>query len=569
MTRLFDFSLERHGLEEVRFLVQRSVLPSNGDLECKFFDGLTNLRRHPAGATLAVALKSISETSEVVVVIRNSDLVLDEDLPARIASAIRRTAELGDWALAGAGGLGVMERRHLALYASEDPAIPESAGLQPLIDLMPDIYIANASFVRTLDNKLFHRLDQALEPAIAVQGYLSGLVSVFVPELTAGINGRLMTRDFTQLSSELSQWFSGRIVEHSINTLSGPVRLHDDVDKDSADLKPVDLQQAVDTTIRSHTEAPSLTIITRTRFERMHLLRRMLTSISRARHDEMALEIVLSTDAKPEFAEETFKNLQQDFVNLKLRLKLNPPIGHSRVTNLMAGVQVASGEYLMFLDDDDYLDLFAFDTMRSATFAGNRPVIALTSNVHEETWEETPSGRWILSHSAEMSSYPASGWRKMFMGVNKLPICALIFTRTRLRARLKSFRLKHDLSEDYALFLLMLTDPELPAIYECAEPAVHISLRGSENSVLMVDRRPWVQDITRFLTDLTRSRSVTTAGRWELLTDTTNEPARESEFKASADAQILLEQRNNEIRLLRTEVQRLREFNSIAKENAA
>lgn len=569
MTRLFDFSLLRHGLEKVRFLVQRPELPCNGDLESAFLEGMKSLHRYPVGASLAAALRDVSESSDMIVVIRNADLVLDSDLPMRIASTIARAKSLGDWALAGAGGLGVMDQRHLALYASEEPAIPENAGLQPLIDLMPDIYVVNASYVRTLDREFFSRLDQALEPALAVQGYLDGVVSIFSPELTAGINGGLLTRDFVQLSTELSQRFSGKLVEHSINTLSGPVRVNGDVNAGKATGTTVDLHQAIEAAISKHSEAPSLTIITRTRFERMHLLRRMLTSISRARRDEMALEIVLSTDAKPELAEATFKTLQKDFVNLKLRLKLNPPAGHSRVTNLVAGVQIATGEYLMFLDDDDYLDLFAFDTMRSATFAGNRPVIALSSNVHEETWEETPSGRWILSHSAHMSTYSAASWRDMFQGVNKLPICGLVFTRTRLRARLKSFRLQHDLSEDYALFLLMLTDPELPAIFECAEPAVHISLRGTENSVLMVDRRPWVQDITRFLTDLTQSTSVTAAGHWEMLTRSGNISARNSELTTSTDMHSLLERRSDEIRLLQKEVHRLRAMNPMAKEKAA
>ena len=79
----------------------------------------------------------------------------------------------------------------------------------------------------------------------------------------------------------------------------------------------------------------------------------------------------------------------------------------------------------------------------------------------------------------------------MFSGINKLPICGLAIPRARLEARLRAFEFRHDLSEDYALFLLVLTDPDLPGVHECPKPIAHISIRDSENSVLMHDRRPW------------------------------------------------------------------------------
>ena len=149
MTRLFDFSLERQGLEGVRFLICRNELPCNGDLESAFFDGLSNLRRHPTCTPLSTVLFELARTSQHVVVIRNPQLVLDADLPRRIATTIASLGGIGDWALAGAGGLGPNNRRHIALYASAQPAIPEYAGLQPVIDLMPDLYLVNACLLYT------------------------------------------------------------------------------------------------------------------------------------------------------------------------------------------------------------------------------------------------------------------------------------------------------------------------------------------------------------------------------------------------------------------------------------
>lgn len=568
MTRLFEFSLHRPGLGSVRFLIARDALPCNGDVESLFLDGLSDLQRHPGTAPLGSVLTQVAQSWDRIVVVRNPDLVLDAELPGRIATALRSLDPVGPWALAGAGGLGLADRRHLALYASENPAIPEYAGLQPLIDLMPDLYIVNGAYLRDLPPARIARLDAALEPALATQGYLDGHVSVFAPDLTAGINGGLMPRDFVRVTAEMGTAFGDRLSGRTLATLSGPVRLDaTQIGKPPAE-PACDLDEIIGSVVAERCDAPAISIVTRTRFQRPHLLRRMLASISRARCTRTPLEVILSTDLDEALATEAFECLQRDHVNLDLKLRLNPAVGHSRVTNLMGGVAAATGDYVLFLDDDDYIDLFAFDAIRPAFFAGNRPVLTLTSEVHEETWEETPSGRWVLSHSMQISGYPATGWRRMFSGVNKLPICGMLIPRACLQARLETCVLRHDLSEDYALFLLLLTSPDLPAIHECAEPVAHISMRGSENSVLMRDRRPWVQDIARFLSELTQAAPVAGPGLWSLLAER-DHPEPEQPTQSTVEFQQQLTRRNQEIAMLRQELAHLRASVDPARESAA
>ena len=154
MTRLFDFSLQRQGLQGVRFVICRSEVPSDGDLEFSFFDGIADLHHRACGTSLSNLLVRLAETSETLVVIRNPRLVLDADLPRRITRALERLDGIGGWALAGAGGLGLNDRHHMALYASACPAIPEYAGPQPVIDVMPDFYMVSAGFVRSLPTPL-------------------------------------------------------------------------------------------------------------------------------------------------------------------------------------------------------------------------------------------------------------------------------------------------------------------------------------------------------------------------------------------------------------------------------
>jgi hypothetical protein len=185
------------------------------------------------------------------------------------------------------------------------------------------------------------------------------------------------------------------------------------------------------------------------------------------------------------------------------------------------------------------------------------------STVHDEEWTETPSGRHILSRSAERMTYPASGWREIFSGVNCLPVCALVMPREALIARLDAFTFDHDLSEDYALFLLVLTDPGLPEIVELPGGFGHISLRAhDQHSVTMADRRPWVRDIALYLADLTRSAAVAGPGQWALLTQSgavgNTAAAAAIDTKTIAELRAGLAERDRDLRLMRSENARLR-----------
>ena len=101
MTRLFSIMLDKPGLENVGFLLNRETMPCNGDLECAFLDGITALQRHSANASLTATLFDLCTSCEAVVVVRNPDLVLDADLPARLAKGTGREFpfhEAGEWA---------------------------------------------------------------------------------------------------------------------------------------------------------------------------------------------------------------------------------------------------------------------------------------------------------------------------------------------------------------------------------------------------------------------------------------------------------------------------------------
>lgn len=85
----------------------------------------------------------------------------------------------------------------------------------------------------------------------------------------------------------------------------------------------------------------------------------------------------------------------------------------------------------------------------------------------------------------------------------------------------------------------------------------------------MRDRRPWVHDIMRFLSDVTQSRGVAGPGQWALHSTSSNNPRAGFESCALSETQDLLRKRDREIQLLRRELQELRRIDCIETETAA
>lgn len=555
MPRTFTFGLDRPGLTGTRFLIERDTLPDNGDMESAFLDGVHDLERHPDDQPLAAVLHDLAGTGcQTIAVLRNPALVLDAGLPQRIAAAIGALPPPGKWSIAGAGGLGLHDSRHLAFYASRTPAIPGPPGTSPLIDVMPDLYIVDATFFLTAFHDQAALPDAAFETILAIEGYLAGRAALFTPHLSAGIDGVLKARDMDVLTRELTARYSRQLAGQTVRTLSGDIAIPPSPERAPAPMPALD--RAIETVVAGLSSAFSVSVVVRTQFTRIHLLERLLSSLGRARIPEIDLEIILSSDADRKLAEAETSRLAAHHVNLTIRLQHNAATRHSRVDNLVGGARAALGDYVVFIDDDDYVDLFAFKSIRGARFCGRQPVIVTDTELHAEEWHSTPSGRWVLADSRPHDRHPARGWRDMFSGINRLPICAVMVPRERLLARLDCHRIAHDLSEDYALFLLLLTDPALPEIVEIPSTFCHVSIRGDDNSVTMPDRRPWARDIAAHLSDLTANQAVAGPGVWQLLARASREDA--AGDAVTRDLRQTVEKLQTNLALARREIQRLR-----------
>ena len=184
----------------------------------------------------------------------------------------------------------------------------------------------------------------------------------------------------------------------------------------------------------------------------------------------------------------------------------------------------------------------------------------MASHVVEEEWHKSSTGSYVLSKSSISNTYYGDKWRNLFHGVNQLPICAIVAPASWMRARVKDFSFQHDLSEDYALHLLLLTAPDLPRLHELGDVLCNISIREDQsNTVTMTDRRPWVRDISNFLNDLLLQNGPIGNGTLQLLSGAQgvqSPPGSAAEIKSLRDQNRKL---NKDILGLTREIRSLRE----------
>jgi glycosyltransferase involved in cell wall biosynthesis len=498
------------------FLVGCHDVRSQDDKEYDIEDGILDVLRNTDVSLLVVG--------------RNKKTILDSSLRSRVLQALSELQRFkGTWMLASPGGLGATGDKYCSMYSSTDPFLLVNRWMMPIVDTTLDLYVLNAEALREFyADRRWLRVGSLFEVAVILYGYERKAISFYLPNLACAINGPFLSRDPIKFLEDASRYFDSAD-SVTLQTLMGEISVPPIAEKPAHQSVAASVAHSpfkkriyreISTLLEQHTAPISLSIVTRTQFKRLALLRRLLTSIVTASYEKVMLEIVLSTDVAGAVAQKKFALIKQEFPMLNLRLVTNRERGASRVRNLVGGAKAAKSDYIWFVDDDDYVHYSSLSSFSREIFSDYRPLVFAQTQAVEEVWEGGDDSEFpILVSSSPSTFWDSDGWRNLGRGVNHVPICGAIIPRSLLVSCLKSFDFSFDLSEDYTLFLLLLAAPTLPKIVSAKFIGCVVSLRAvGENSVTAIDRTRWCRDIHGFLFDLLFSPTGSEVGKWDVIT---------------------------------------------------
>lgn len=131
------------------------------------------------------------------------------------------------------------------------------------------------------------------------------------------------------------------------------------------------------------------------------------------------LEILVLNDG----SQDETKNIVDLYAHLDKRIvpihKNNEGVAKTRKT----GIEKASGDYLFFLDGDDYLPINAIETLLKETLSNNAEISA--GNIREEF-----SDGFKTVNPLDDESFTANNFIKKFLANKMLSLCGILFTRT-------------------------------------------------------------------------------------------------------------------------------------------
>ena len=511
-----------------------------------------------------------------IMVCKNSQCVFTQKLLSSYSQLLGSLSEnyKDSWALASPSGLDSTGQRLIASYYAQAPCFPTARTSRLLRDTFVDFYAINPRILQRLKSHIPVHVSDGFELVYLNVALLNHVPSLSLPGLSCPVNGGMMSRDLSIVIDDLKETKLLSTRQQLIPSLMGDLLLEPKPcstnSEPNFDTAIEDVDQALTTMMNNNGFYITVSVVVRTCFKRMPLLRRLIASLLQAQTDGIGIEIVISTDIEKKQAIAFYTQIAENHHDLNLKLVTNEhTVENSRVRNLLGGIEACKFDYVWIVDDDDYVAAESFTHIRKVLYHNTPSFIFCDSAIMTETWHHTDK-RSVLTSAHQTGHYSGSNWRYLFSGVNQTPICGFISPREYLQERIKHIPMQYDLSEDYALILGVLASVQLPPIVEINKPMCHISVReGSDNTVTMHDRRPWTADIHGFLRDLLSNNEIASEGFWSLLVSRSQLEAPLKAYTDDALAKTIekLRDRNRQLeksnRLLQAEIRDVRLANTV------
>ncbi len=257
---------------------------------------------------------------------------------------------------------------------------------------------------------------------------------------------------------------------------------------------------------------PTISVVVRTATSRPAMLERNLGALAGEHAESPLLEVIVTSTAGEDSLTDIIADASRRHASLPLvALPVESDEAASRSAAMLGGLSAARGDYVWYVDDDDWVAPGSVERIKDAVHAADRPILIGAVEAYDESWE----GDQLLD-AALARRYLPREWYRAFTGWNFLPNCSLVIPREIAMGRVSAAPPHSDLGEDYALQLLLFTAPG-STVHVIDETIANISWRKDGDSVVaMEDRTPWLRDLSSHISDLSNDPTVSTAGWWRL-----------------------------------------------------
>lgn len=441
---------------------------------------------------------------------------------------IELDAKFTHWGVCGNAGISI-DGKHVFRHVSDPHGGPDPGlDINPVLAVDGNLLLLNLPALRAAGVSLpdfegFHGYDIAL----SLECWLAGLPVLCDRRLLVIHKSGGNQRDFDVYcqGEAFTSYLATRLINHRVPTLNGPIDLRHAQNYAYLDYGHQadprrDVVAAFDSTLATcRRDKPTLTIVCRSQLDRPELLERAMMTFSAATLEApelVTINVLLVSDRPAQALVAEGNRLVALFPGLPLQtLPFNTDSGrYSRVAALFAAIEHCQGDYLWFVDDDDYVHPPAIRPLARCLAAGIPRLVVGHARRFEERWSsDTPR---VLRESVELERLPAEGIYRAFEGDNHTPICAAVLPLTVLKNRLALVAARGDYYEDYFLLLLALTSPRLEIV--CVDADIcGISVRPGENTVNQLDREHWDLSYATFMNEILRLPEATSPLLWQLV----------------------------------------------------